>query len=877
MAAETERRPDPDALLAAVTGASRGRLKIFLGAAPGVGKTWEMLAAANNKRRDGVDVVAGLIETHGRAGTIEAMGELEILPRLKVDYRGQVLEEFDRDAAIARRPQLLLVDELAHTNAPGLRYEKRWQDVQEVLAAGINVWTTVNVQHLESLNDPVARITGVRVAETVPDTVLDLAQEIEMVDLPPAELRTRLSEGRVYRPEMAARALDGFFREGNLGALREMALRRVAQRVDKDVASYMRVRAIAGPWPAGERVLALIGPDPSAENVVRHAARLADALHAPMVAFHVERANDNAHVQNALNLMVQLGGSVETTADADLVRAVLDYAGRQNVSHIVIGRVKRRTRLKRFGRPSLGEVLARRAIAFTLHFVPVPAAPVARPEAARAPWAWLPYLVSLAALAVVSGAGFMLRGVLPQEAMGLIFTAVIAGSASRYGRNTGIAVAAVAFLVWDFFFLQPVFTFTVDDPRNVVALAVFLLVGVVTGTLAGRVRQEAETARSRIEALRRISLFGQRFSGAATESALAMDTAAEAAAMTQAGVVMLGQGGALGTPVVAPAGTALDEAAAAAAEWSFRNNIETGIGTATLPSVRWRFLPLRANGVAIGVIGALPAAAPLAPLEQTLAALADQAAMAIERVRLTVVAAQSVAKEDSQKLRTALLSSLSHDLRTPLTAIRGAAETLMSAGAALSDATRADLLTSIGQDTERMTRFLANIMEMARVETGEINARRDVLVLADVVEAAISRVPGALYTGVNIAADAGQVVADAALLEQVIVNILDNAVKYAPEGSRVGITAVRTGEKIRLGIADEGVGIRADELPHVFDSFFRATRGDRVAPGTGLGLAIAKAFTEAMGGSIWALSPRIDLPVNGPPGTIITLELPRHE
>jgi two-component system sensor histidine kinase KdpD len=327
-------------------------------------------------------------------------------------------------------------------------------------------------------------------------------------------------------------------------------------------------------------------------------------------------------------------------------------------------------------------------------------------------------------------------------------------------------------------------------------------------------------------------------------------------------------------PIAEPPATFLDDAALAAADWSFRNNIETGIGTATLPSVAWRFIPLRVGGNPVGILGAKPSGPPPEPLSQTLAALADQAAMALERVRLTINAAQTEARQDNQKLRTALLSSLSHDLRTPLTAIRGAAETLASAGDALDAATRADLLDSITQDTGRMTKFLANITEMARVETGEINARRDRLLLAEIIEAAVSRVPGAMYAGVNIADDATHVLADPALLEQILVNILDNAVKYAPEGSRIAISARRSGEKVTVSIADEGVGIPSADLPHIFDSFFRATRGDRVAPGTGLGLAIAKAFTEAMGGEIRAQSPRLDLPADGAPGTVILLELP---
>ena len=829
----SDSRPDPDALLESMQRGLRGHLKIFLGAAPGVGKTWEMLVAANAKRQAGVDVVAGIIETHGREGTLKELGTLEVLPRLQVPYRGQTLEEFDLDAALQRRPKLLLVDELAHTNAPGLRHAKRWQDVREILEAGIDVWTTVNVQHLESLNDPVARITGVRVAETIPDTVLDLADDIELIDLPAAELRTRLTEGKIYRPDVAGRALQGFFREGNLGALREMALRRVAQRVDKDVASYMRHRH-PGPWPASERVLALVGPDASSENVVRHAARLADALRAPMVAFHVERAEDNARVQHALDLMVQLGGTVATVSAPDVFTAVLDYAARQNVTHIVIGRGLGRGWWRWPGR-RLSEQLNRKATAFTLHFVPLPAAPLARVAPVRVGFGWEPYAISAAFLAAATVSGMALNGYLPQEAMGLVFTGVIAGTASRYGRNVGLVTAVAGFLLWNFFFLNPLYTFSVSDPRDVVALAVFLLVGVVTGTLAGKVRLEAQAASARIEALRRISLFGQRFSRAATLSDVLRDAAEEAAGMTGAGAVLLAGKLGLELEAVMPAGTVLDEAARAAAEWSFQHDVETGMGTGTLPSVAWRFMPLRASGKPVGVLGARPETVPPAPLVQTLGTLADQAAMALERVRLATQAAQSAAKEDNQKLRTALLSSLSHDLRTPLTAIRGAAETLAQAGAALDGATQADLLASITQDTERMTKFLANIMEMARVETGEISARRERLRLADVVEAAIVRVPGAMFAGVNIADAAEYVLADPALLEQVLVNVLDNAVKYAPEGSRISVSALRMGAKVVVNVADEGVGFPPMNWARCLTVFSvrRAATGWRLAPGWG--------------------------------------------
>ncbi len=851
-----ETRPDPDALLAAVSREQRGRLKIFLGAAPGVGKTWEMLAAAQRKQSDGLDVVAGLIETHGRAETAGQADGLPILPRLDVAYRGQTLQEFDLDAALARRPGLLLVDELAHTNAPGLRHAKRWQDVAEILTAGINVWTTLNVQHLESLNDAVARITGVRVTETLPDTVLSLADEIELIDLPPNELRQRLAEGRIYRPDMAQRALTGFFREGNLAALREMALRRVAQHVDKDIASYMRARAITGPWPAAERVLALVEPV-TAEAVVRQAARLAEALRAPLIAFHVERKEASPGVQSALDLAVQLGGAAETTTNADALRAVLDLAANQNVAHIVFARDS-----------ALRRKLFHQGRAFSLHVVPdQQARPAKPPQPPRSLVNWRPYAWSLLLIAAITVIGFALRAVLPQEAMGFIFTAAVVAMASRYGRAVGLVTALGSFIAWNFFFLSPVFTFSVADPRDVVALIVFLAVGMLTGTIAGRLRVETEAARGRIEVLRRIALFSRRLNRAIDEAGLRELVIAEALELGSEAVVLIARNTRL------EASAQLDDAANAAAEWAFRNTIPTGAGTGTLPSVPWRFLPLNTEAGPLGVLGVRPKAPLTEPRSQALTALADQGAMVLEKLRLAQAAAERRAQEGNQKLRTALLSSLSHDLRTPLTAIRGAAETLTTTHDQLNAAAQADLLASIVQDTERMTRFLANITRMARVETGEIIARREPVALAALIESAIGRVRGAFHTAVNLASGAATVDADPGLLEQILVNLLENAVKYSPEGSAITVSSRRQGAMVAIAVADEGVGIAAEDLPRVFDSFFRAERGDRVTPGTGLGLAIARAFAEAMGGSISAASPRPDLPADGLPGAVITLRL----
>ncbi|WP_287800109.1 sensor histidine kinase KdpD [Acidiphilium sp.] len=862
--ASPENRPDPDALLARANSDGRGQLKIFLGAAPGVGKTWEMLAAARRRFETGTDVVVGLVETHGRAETAEQLADLPVLPRRIVPYRGRLLEEFDLDSALKRRPALLLVDELAHANAPGLRHAKRWQDVAALLEAGINVWTTLNVQHLESLNDQVARITGIRVAETLPDTVLGLADDIELIDLPPEELRTRLKQGLVYRPDVARRALGGFFRPGNLAALREMALRRVAQHVDRDIAAYMRAQAIAGPWPAAERVMAVVEAGEAAEQVVRHASRLAEALRAPFFAFHAERAATGMAVQPALDLAIQLGGTVETTTNADVFAALLDAAARQNVAHIVIARGRGRWRWRR----SLASRLARGARAYALHVVPDPAASRPAPPHRAPPPKLMPFGISLGIMILTTIGGFALRGVLPAEAMGYVFTAIVVGMASLYGRSVGIFAALTGFVLWNFFFLPPIYTLSVTNPRDVTALFAFLVVGVLTGSLAGRVRAEAETARTRIEALRRITLFGRALAQVSDEAGLAAVVEAEARALAGEAVLLLARDDGL------PRAGGFDEAAVAAAEFAWRNRVATGMGTTTLPASAWRFQPLATEAGAIGVLGVRPETPPAEPVIQTLSALADQAALAAERLRLATSAAEARAHESTQRLRTALLSSLSHDLRTPLTAIRGAAETLAEADGELPEATRRDLLASIVEDVGRMTRFLANITGMARIETGEIVARHEKVDLAPVVEHAVARVKEAFHTAVNIPEDAATVRADPALLEQVLVNLLENAVKYGPEGGAISVFARRAGDSVVLSVADEGVGIPPEDLPHVFDSFFRVVRGDRVAPGTGLGLAIARAFVEAMGGTIAAESPRRDLPADGLPGTIIRVELP---
>jgi two-component system sensor histidine kinase KdpD len=870
---QADQRPDPDALLREAAREGRGHLRVFLGAAPGVGKTWEMLNAARRRVAEGTDVLVGVVETHGRAETEAQIGDLPVLPRRPVPYRGQVLEEFDIDAALARRPGLLLIDELAHTNAPGSRHAKRWEDVAELLAAGIDVWATLNVQHLESLNDAVARITGVRVTETLPDRVLETADEIELIDLTPAELRERLVDGKIYRPETAQRALDGFFRAGNLNALRELALRRAAQHVDEDVRGYMRMKAIAGPWPAGERVLALVGTDPSGEAVVRHAKRLADALHAPWIALHVERLGSTADARGPLALAAGLGAEIETRAGDDVVATTLDVAAARNATQIVIGRGRPPVWRRATGR-TLSAALLRQAPDYALHIVPAHAAAPRARMPRLLPQGGLPWLVATVLVGVVIGAGELLHPWLEHEALGMLFLAAVVAAASLYGLAIALYSAALGFLSWNFFFIPPVYRLTIEEPRDVIALVVFAGVASVTGLLASRVRAEGRMAQARIESLRRIGAFSRRLGEPTTEPELLAETAQQAAAIGERAVVLTANGEDLNIVASAPPTDTMDEGGWAAARWAWSRHEEAGRGTPTLPSSAWRFIPLRTVRGMLGVLGVRMQHNPGEPEVQTLLALADQAAVALERVRLAGESARLEAQAETQKLRTALLNSLSHDLRTPLTGIRGAAGILRAGWEKLPASTRGDLLASIEQDTVRMTGFLANITEMTRLESGEVAPRRERVRVADAIDAAIARVPTGSHIVAKLAPNLPDARADPALLEQVLVNVLDNAVKYSPEGSMVRVTAEAAGGMVAIAIADEGVGIAPEDLPHVFDSFFRARREDRARPGTGLGLAIARGLIEAMGGTIEAFSPRPDAPRGGAPGTIVRLRLP---
>ncbi|MBP0492617.1 sensor histidine kinase [Pararoseomonas indoligenes] len=876
-------RPDPDALLDAARREGRGRLKVFLGAAPGVGKTYEMLTEARRRALGGTDVVVGLAETHGRAETAAQLSGLEVLPRARLAYRGQVLEEFDLDAALARHPAILVLDELPHSNAPGSRHPRRWQDVEELRAAGIEVWTAMNVQHLESLSDAVARITGVRVAETVPDHVLAEADAVELIDIPPAELLERLRQGKVYRADQAERALRGFFREGNLAALREMALRRTAERVDADVTGYMRANAIAGPWPTGDRVMVLVGGDPAAEGVVRHAQRIAATLRAPLVALHVERPGAaRGDPSAALRFAETLGAETETVVDTDVPRAILAAAAERNVTHLVLGRGRPSLWRRLTGR-TLSATLLRRATDFALHLVPDPVGTGRRtaPPPARAVPPWLGRVSVPLIVLAATGIGFGLDGIVAEGALGMVYLAATVASAVAFGPAHGVAAAVLSFLAWNYLFIPPRYTLTISGPQEVVGAVVFSLVALLMAGTAGRLGHSVRAARARVFGLRRLVEFSRRLGAPMSRGDLLTLIAQEAerVAGCPCCVLMPITGGDLpglgldapGSPqeadlvvrAAAPADAQPDDASMAAARWASARRSATGWGTDTLPAVPWQFQPLTAGQGPAGLVG-LRFAVRTEPLDaeraRALDALLDQAAVALERADLMEERARGAARAEADSLRTTLLTSLGHDLRTPLTGIRGSLETLRTMGDALSPEARADLILAAEEETARLARFATDVLNMVRVEAGAVTPRREPLDLPSAIEAAAERAEHAAGRSLERRLD-GRLPTpslDPVLFDGILSNLLDNAMKFSGSDGHVVISARREGANVLVQVEDDGPGIPRQDLVRIFDPFFRASRTDRIAAGTGLGLAIARGLTRAMGGEIAAESPLRD-------------------
>ncbi|CAH2601792.1 sensory histidine kinase KdpD [Rhodovastum atsumiense] len=882
-------RPSPDALLKqAVRDSGRGRLKIFLGAAPGVGKTYEMLSAAQARRREGADVVVGVVETHGRAETAALLDGLEVLPRRQEEYKGRLLEEMDLDALLARRPALALVDEFAHSNAPGSRHPKRSMDVEELLAAGIDVWTTLNVQHLESLNDIVARITRIRVRETVPDAVLDLADEIEVVDTTPADLIQRLREGKVYTGRTAVHALAHYFSPGNLTALRELALRRTAQSVDARLRDHMQAHAIAGPWPAGDRILVCVTRAGTGAALVRYGRRLAERLHAPWTALHVETARhlqrseaERDAIAESLRLAERLGAETATIPGQDVPAEIVAYARAQNFSHIVVGKPVRR-RWWRLRRP-VAEALIAAAGEIPVHVVGGAGHAPSPPETpAREAVNPRPYLAACGIVVLATLLGVGLRHVLAVSNISLVFLTAVLVSAAWFGLWPALFTCLVSVLAYNFFFLPPLYTFTIADPENVVTLVFFLAAALIAGNLAAGVRAQALAARQRARTTDQLYQFSRKLAGVVGMDDLLWATAYQIAAMLRVNVVLLlPEGESIAVRAGYPPEDMLDEADFAAAVWCWRNNRPAGRGADTLPGARRLFLPLRTGSGPVGVVGIGREDAGTAPLldpeqRRLLDALTDQAAIAIERVNLAADVDRSRLEAETERLRSALLTSLSHDLRTPLAAILGSASSLESYHALLDEAAQRELLATIREEAERLNRFVGNLLDMTRLESGALALRLESTDPGEVIGTALART-GRLLAGHNVTLDLAQdlptVRLDAVLFEQVLFNLLDNAAKYAPAGSTVQVRGWREAapggsDLLRVQVIDEGPGIPEEELVRVFDKFHRVRSTDHQRAGTGLGLAICRGFIEAMGGHITAAN-RADRT-----GAVFTLTLP---
>ncbi len=892
MSLATEQRASPDALLALAGKEGRGRLKIFLGASPGVGKTYAMLSNARTAKAEGRDVVVGLAETHGRADTEAMVAGFEILPRRATAYRNRIGDEFDVDAAINRKPQLLLVDEYAHTNVPGSRHPKRWQDIEELLAAGIDVWTTLNIQHLESLNDVIQKITRVRIRETVPDSAFEGADEIVLVDLPPDELLKRLAEGKVYVRDTAARAVENFFKPQNLAALRELALRRAAERVDSDLIERMQAQAIAGPWPAGERILASVGPDSGSPAIVRAAKRLADQMNAPWIAVTVERPGQRLaeaaqrSVAGVLRLAEGLGAETKTLVGTDIPDELLRFARFENVTQIVIGRSRGGFVSELFGR-SLPHELLRRAEDIAVHVV------TQRNDAPALAWwsrwgpvpsfRWMPYAWATAAVAIAVGVGRLLNFITPFPNLSVVFLVAVLFSALRLGIGPAIYASILSFVAYNFLFIEPVYTLSIARPYELLALVTFLLVSVLTSAAVGQVRNQARSAADRVRATRRLYEFTRRLSGLATPDAVAEGAASEIhTSLGRATVVLLADGGSLKLRAAWPPEDTLDAATTTAARWAFTHNEAAGADTGTLPTVPWLFLPLRTARGSAGVVGIAqtPGSAPLDPeAHALLETLAEQTGAALDRATLAREIADTRTAVETERVRNTLLASISHDFRTPLSSILGSATSLQEYGEKLPPDERSGLLSDIMGETRHLDEMVRNLLAITRIDAGALELRRDWTDVGEVVErvvnAARRRNTGHVITLTPLTG-LPLIEADPLLLEQAIGNVVANALAHTPPETHIAIDNSLGPEQLTLAITDDGPGIGPAILPRVFDKFVRtdaptASRADG-GESTGLGLAIAKGIVEAHGGTIAAESP-----VSGGHGTRISLSFPRKE
>jgi two-component system sensor histidine kinase KdpD len=877
-------RPDPDALLAHVQAqerkAARGKLRIYFGASAGVGKTYAMLAAARKLQADGQQVLVGVVETHGRAETAAMLAGLDLLPLKAVDYRGKRIAEFDIDAALARRPPLILMDELAHSNAPGSRHPKRWQDVEELLDAGIDVLTTVNVQHLESLNDVVGGITGIRVAETVPDTVFDQADEVVLVDIPADELLARLKSGKVYQEQQAERASKNFFRKGNLIALRELALRRTADRIEDDVRAYRVEKSIGEIWKTGAALLACVGPRPGGEHTVRSTARLAGQLGTAWHAVYIETpvlqrlpAAQREQILKTLKLAEDLGATTAVISSSDIALAAVDYARSHNLSKIVMGRGHRTwpwraphiKRLAAFapdidlieiGEPS--EPAA--APARSARGAGIDGAPDAEPDSALVRKRATGYIVAAVSSLATALAATPLLAYLDLANIAMLFLLVVVLVAVRFGRGPSVLATCVSVACFDFFFVPPRFTFAVTDFQYVITFLVMLAVGLITGHLTADLRFQARVASHREKRSRALYEFARELSGALQTEQIFDTTQSfiQRAFRARATLLVPNAEGRLQLPPLSAADIAtsahLSVLDTGIAQWAFDRAESAGLGTDTLPASRIFYLPLVAPMRTRGVLAIEPEHRRwiLIPEQrQQLDTFAALAAIALERVHYIEVAQNALVNMESERLRNSLLAALSHDLRTPLTSLVGLSEALAGSKPALAPS-QLDVAAALHDEALRMSALVSNLLDMARIQSGEIKFNLQWQPLEEVVGSAL-RASGSQLNGhvvrTALPAELPLLRYDAVLIERVLCNLLENAAKYTPPGSRIEIAAALHGMWINVMVYDDGPGLPQGREEAIFEKF---TRGERESakPGVGLGLAICRAIVEAHRGRI---------------------------
>ncbi|WP_093687845.1 sensor histidine kinase [Sporolituus thermophilus] len=883
-----EKRPDPDALLERIHKETRGKLTVFLGAAAGVGKTYTMLEAAHGRLKEGVDVVIGWVDTHGREETERLVTGLPRISPRQIEYRGKRLYEMDIDAILDRKPELVLVDELAHTNIPGSRHVRRFQDVEELLQAGINVYTTLNIQHIESLNDIVAQITGVVVRETVPDYIIEQADSVQLIDIPPEELIKRLKEGKVYVPGQAEQALRNFFRPGNINALRELALRYTASRVDKDMSDYMREHRIEGPWPAAERVMVCVSASPFSAQLIRAARRLARGLQAELIAVHIEtparrplNEKDRDRVAGNMRLAEELGAKTLTVVGNNLVQEILDVARAKNVSSIVVGK-PRHSRLWDLWRGSVVDKLIRESGGINVYVIRGTAEEKAKSNVKTAPdiepFSWKPYAGGLWMCLAVTVFGLLLKEYLEIVNIALLYQLPVTLSAFWWGRWPSYFTAVCGVAVFDFLFVPPVFTFTVADIRYCWSFLTFLIVAFVIGGRTELLRAEASAARQRERSTRALYDFSREIAAVIDLDVIAGELVKQAAETIGRSVVVMmpEQNGKLtlraGHYLEPNASFCLtdDPAELAVASWAFEHGQAAGRSTDTLPSANYLYIPLKTTDNVVGVMGVhMTDKQVLLEEKRLIDAWAGLAAIAIERVRLADKAREAALLVESDRLRTALFNSISHELRTPLSTIVGSVSTLLDAEPVYSETARRELLENIQEGAARMERLVTNLLDTARLESGMMQLKIDWCDIEDIIGAALQRLRDSTQRyslEINVAPDTPLLKADCVLLEQVLINLIDNAMKYSARGSEISITAEAEEKWVKVSVLDRGVGISEEDLGRVFDKFYRGQQPKYVS-GTGLGLSICKGIIEAHGGIIWA-----ERREGG--GTIISFKIP---